>query len=41
MRDGQKLDPAYLNQNKADFYRFFSEADRSHGTDFLKTCFQK
>ena len=37
MRDGQKLDPAYLNQNKADFYRFFSEADRRHGTDFLKT----
>jgi len=37
MRDGQKLDPAYLNRNKADFYRFFSEADRRHGTDFLKT----
>jgi organic radical activating enzyme len=37
MRDGQKLDTAYLNQNKADFYRFFSEADRRHGTDFLQT----
>jgi organic radical activating enzyme len=37
MRDGQKLDPAYLQQNKADFYRFFTEADRRHGTDFLKT----
>jgi hypothetical protein len=37
MRDGQRLDPAYLNQNKADFYRFFTEADRRHGTDFLKT----
>ena len=37
MRDGQRLDPAYINQNKADFYRFFSEADRRHGTDFLKT----
>ena len=35
MRDGQKLDPVYLQQNKADFYRFFSEADRRHGTDFL------
>ena len=35
MRDGQKLDPAYINQNKADFYRFFSEADRRHNTDFL------
>ena len=37
MRDGQKLDLAYLNRNKADFYRFFSEADRRHGTNFLKT----
>jgi hypothetical protein len=37
MRDGQKLDPAYLNQNKADFYRFFKEADRRHGTDFVTT----
>jgi hypothetical protein len=36
MRDGQKLDLAYLQRNKADFYRFFSEADRRHGTDFLK-----
>jgi hypothetical protein len=35
MRDGQKLDPAYITQNKADFYRFFAEADRRHGTDFL------
>jgi hypothetical protein len=37
MRDGQKLDSAYLRQNKADFYRFFAEADRRHGTDFRKT----
>jgi organic radical activating enzyme len=35
MRDGQRLDPAYINQNKADFVRFFTEADRRHGTDFL------
>ena len=35
MRDGQQLDPAYINKNKADFYRFFKEADRRHGTDFL------
>jgi hypothetical protein len=35
MRDGQKLDPVYINKNKADFYRFFTEADRRHGTDFL------
>jgi hypothetical protein len=26
MRDGQKLDPAYINKNKADFYRFFARA---------------
>jgi organic radical activating enzyme len=37
MRNGQTLDPAYVIQNKADFYRFFNEADRRHGTDFLKT----
>jgi organic radical activating enzyme len=37
MRDGQKLDPAYVNKNKADFYRFFSEHDRRRGTDFLTT----
>lgn len=37
MRDGQKLDPAYILKNKADFYRFFSEHDRRRGTDFLKT----
>ena len=35
MRDGQKLDSAYINRNKADFYRFFTEADRRHSTDFL------
>jgi organic radical activating enzyme len=37
MRDGQQLDPAYINNNKADFYRFFCEHDRRRGTDFLKT----
>jgi organic radical activating enzyme len=37
MRDGQKLDVAYINKNKADFCRFFSEHDRRRGTDFLKT----
>jgi len=35
MRDGQQLDPAYIRQNKADFYCFFREADRRHNTDFL------
>lgn len=37
MRDVQKLDSAYINKNKADFYRFFSEHDRRHGTNFLST----
>jgi hypothetical protein len=37
MRDGQNLDSEYVNRNKADFYRFFTEADRRHGSDFLKT----
>jgi len=37
MRDGQKLPKQYLEQNKADFYRFFAEHDRRRGTDFLKT----
>ncbi len=37
MRDGQKLDQLYVQQNKADFYRFFVEHDRRRGTDFLKT----
>jgi len=37
MRDGQKLDPAYLNKNKADFWKFFNEHDKRRGTDFLTT----
>ena len=37
MRDGQRLDSAYINKNKADFYRFFNEHDHRRGTDFLKT----
>jgi len=37
MRDGQKLDPDYIERQKADFYRFFAEHDRRRGTDFLKT----
>jgi hypothetical protein len=37
MRDGQKLDPTYIHQQQADFYRFFAEHDRRRGTDFLKT----
>jgi hypothetical protein len=37
MRDGKNLNPAYVAQQQADFYRFFSEHDRRRGTDFLKT----
>jgi hypothetical protein len=37
MRDGQRSDPATINKHKADFYRFFNEADRRHGTEFLTT----
>jgi organic radical activating enzyme len=37
MRNGQKLNKSYVEQNKADFYRFFSEHDRRRNTDFLKT----
>jgi organic radical activating enzyme len=37
MRDGKNLNPAYVAQQKSDFYRFFSEHDRRRDTDFLKT----
>ena len=37
MRDGQRLDPVYLQRTRADFYSFFTVADRRHGTDFSKT----
>jgi len=33
MREGQKIDH---RQDRADFYRFFSEHDRRRGTDFLQ-----
>jgi len=36
MRNGQQLDKEYLQTSKADFYRFFSEADRRHATEFNK-----
>ena len=35
MRDGQRLDASYIQKNKADFYRFFTEHDSRRGTDFL------
>ena len=36
MREGQRLDPAYINKNKADFYRFFAEHDRRRNTNFVE-----
>ena len=37
MRDGQDLEAQYLNEQRADFYRFFSEHDRRRDTDFIRT----
>ena len=37
MREGQKLDPAYVNKQKANFYKFFSEHDKRRGTGFIRT----
>ena len=37
MQEGKKLDPEYVRQQQADFYRFFNEHDRRRGTNFLKT----
>jgi len=31
----EPLSNEYVNNQKADFYRFFSESDKRHGTDFL------
>ena len=32
-----ELDPEYVKQQQADFYRFFSEHDRRRNTDFVST----
>ena len=37
MREGSKLDPAYIKQQRADFYRFFNEHDQRRKTDFVST----
>lgn len=37
MRDGQTLPVDYVNNAKADFYRFFSEHDARRGTNFLES----
>jgi organic radical activating enzyme len=37
MREGQELDPAYIQQQRADFYRFFNEHDKRRKTNFLET----
>jgi hypothetical protein len=33
----EPLSDVYVNSQKADFYRFFNESDKRHGTNFLKT----
>jgi organic radical activating enzyme len=37
MREGSKLDPDYIKQQRADFYRFFNEHDKRRKTDFWAT----
>jgi hypothetical protein len=37
MREGATLPESYIKQNRADFYRFFTEHDRRRNTNFLKT----
>jgi hypothetical protein len=37
MKEGAKLDPAYVTAQRADFYRFFNHHDIRRGTNFLST----
>jgi organic radical activating enzyme len=37
MREGRNLDQQYVQQQRADFYRFFNEHDKRRGTDFITT----
>jgi len=37
MKEGAKLDPAYVTAQRADFYRFFNHHDTRRGTDFKTT----
>lgn len=37
MKQGQQLDSTYINQQRADFYRFFNEYDKRRDLDFEKT----
>lgn len=34
MREGQNLDPEYIKQQRADFFRFFNEYDKRHQKQF-------
>ena len=36
MREGSKLDAAYLNQQKADFFLFFNEYDKRNKQNFVQ-----
>jgi hypothetical protein len=37
MKEGQKLDLAFVNQQKANFYKFFKEHDSRRKTNFVAT----
>jgi organic radical activating enzyme len=37
MKEGQKLDPTFVRQQKANFYNFFNEHDNRRKTNFLRT----
>lgn len=37
MRKGKKLSEKYVNEQRADFYRFFNEYNKRRNIDFLKT----
>lgn len=37
METGENLDTKYVEKQKADFYRYFTEHDKRRGTNFLKT----
>ena len=37
MKEGATLDPTYIKQQRADFYKFFREHDNRRKTDFITT----
>jgi hypothetical protein len=37
MKNGRDLDPEYIQQQRADFYRFFNEYDKRRGFSFISS----